>query len=71
MISYREDDHDQRSHRVVTPNKGIMSHWRSEIDKFAPHLKVCYYDSISAPLGKLFTMQIMVKRLLTFIPFKL
>ncbi|KAF9555842.1 P-loop containing nucleoside triphosphate hydrolase protein [Agrocybe pediades] len=35
---------------VIVPNKGIMSQWQSEIKKFAPHLRVCYYDSGSAIL---------------------
>ena len=38
--------------RVVTPNKGIMDHWLSEVAKFAPHLRVCYYDSANAYLSE-------------------
>ncbi|KIM38980.1 hypothetical protein M413DRAFT_29562 [Hebeloma cylindrosporum] len=37
---------------VVTPSKGIMDHWLSEVAKFAPHLRVCYYDSVKAFLSE-------------------
>ena len=29
-----------------------MDHWLSEIAKFAPHLRVCYYDSANALLSR-------------------
>lgn len=38
---------ESRSTLVLCPNQGIMKHWSSEAKKFAPKLKVCYYDSIS------------------------
>ena len=28
-----------------------MDHWLSEVAKFAPHLRVCYYDSANALLS--------------------
>ncbi|KAF9527134.1 P-loop containing nucleoside triphosphate hydrolase protein [Crepidotus variabilis] len=39
-----------RATLVLCPTQGIMINWRSEIEKFAPSLSVCFFDSSSVPL---------------------
>ncbi len=37
--------------RIVVPTQGIMSHWKSEIEKFAPQLRIYFYSSSNVGIG--------------------